>query len=121
MDRETLFKFCVERYGTEPDYPFRDADDIAVLRHGNTRKWYAVVMPVALSVFGIGDGRRADVMNVKVDPLAMGSLLSKKGIYPAYHMNKTTWVSVVLSDVEDVDTVLFLLDMSFSATDRKKQ
>ncbi len=60
-------------------------------------------------------------MNVKVDPLLMGSLLVKKGIYPAYHMNKTTWISVVLDEIEDDGTVLLLVDMSFCETDKKKQ
>ena len=42
-----------------------------------------------------GDGS-VNVLDVKCDPRMIGSLLSEKGFLPAYHMNKSTWISVLL-------------------------
>ena len=41
------------------------------------------------------------------------------GVFPAYHMNKQHWISVVLNDSVDDDTVEMLLDMSYKLTGRK--
>ena len=37
-----------------------------------------------------------DVMDIKCSSMMIGSLLSKKGFLPAYHMNKNHWISIVL-------------------------
>ena len=35
-------------------------------------------------------------LNVKCDPLLIGSLRQKPGSFPAYHMSKTQWITAVL-------------------------
>lgn len=39
-----------------------------------------------------------EVINVKADKARVSALLSRPGYYPAYHMNKKSWVSVILDD-----------------------
>ena len=46
-------------------------------------------------------------------------MLNEKGIYPAYHMSKTHWVSVLLDGSASEDTLSFLIDVSFDLTDKK--
>lgn len=43
-------------------------------------------------------GQTCEVMTVKVNPKDLPQLLQQEGIYPAYHMSKNNWVSVVLDD-----------------------
>lgn len=40
MERSELFEWVKETYGTAPDYPWNDWN--AVLRHAESKKWYAV-------------------------------------------------------------------------------
>ena len=47
------------------------------------------------------------------------SVKNMAGVFPAYHMNKQHWISVVLNDSVDDDTVEMLLDMSYKLTGRK--
>lgn len=42
-----------------------------------------------------------------------------EGYFPAYHMNKTSWITVALDDSVPDDEVKLLLDMSFEATASK--
>ena len=46
----------------------------------------------------------------------MGSLLLEPGILPAYHMQKASWVSILLDGTVDLQQICFLLDVSFSLT-----
>ena len=59
------------------------------------------------------------VVNFKCDPILIGSLLDKEGYFPAYHMNKTSWITVALDGSVPDDEVKLLLDMSFEATASK--
>ena len=121
MDRASVLKLCAQQFGTAPDYPFTDDHETAVLRHADTRKWYAIIMHVPCKVLGIAGDSRVDILNVKIDPRIRGSMLLEKGIYPAYHMSKSCWVSVLLDGSVNEDTVFFLLQESYHLTAKKKK
>lgn len=46
-----------------------------------------------------GDGE-VDILNVKSDPMLIGSYRTQKGFFPAYHMNKENWISILLDQPE---------------------
>ena len=121
MTKQRFFKHCLDTYGTSPDYPFDEDSVTAVLRHADNRKWYAVVMRVSRGKFGLDDDEIVDVVNLKLPTEMFGSFGASDGVYPAYHMNKLHWISVILPDAPD-DVLAFLTNASFEATrsSRKK-
>ena len=118
LSREDVFQLAKKWYGTEPEYPWNDRN--AVLRHQDNKKWYGVILEVGREKLGIPGSGKVDVLNVKCDPILIGSLLSQKGFYPAYHMNKEKWVSILLNTPGMEDNVKSLLDMSYGLTAAKK-
>lgn len=110
--RDMLFAFAAERFGTKPEYLWSRTPDCAVLRCGNNDKWYAIVMDVDGSKLGRPDLEKVDIVNVKCSPLMTGSLLAMDGIFPAYHMNKDSWISVLLNGSVDMEQLKALLEMS---------
>ncbi|MBE6560218.1 MAG: MmcQ/YjbR family DNA-binding protein, partial [Ruminococcaceae bacterium] len=64
---------------------------------------------------GIDSDEVVDVVNMKLPLEMFGSFGAADGVYPAYHMNKLHWISVVLSDAAD-DLVKFLVNASYEAT-----
>ena len=65
-----------------------------------------------------------DLINLKCDPLLIGSLIKEKGIFRAYHMNKSYWISVLLDGSTDDETIKWLLNLSYDLTkvnNRKKR
>ena len=114
MNREDIFHWVKECYHTEPDYPW--ADDNAVLRHKGNRKWYGVILKVREDKLGLPRENEVDVLNVKCEPMLIGSLRMKEGFFPAYHMNKEHWNTVIVSrDVEE-GLVYELIDRSYELT-----
>ena len=98
MTRQELFTWIRQRYGTEPEYPWHDWN--AVLRHNDNIKWYGVVLEVSADKLGLPEAGIIDVLNVKSDPLLIGSLRGQDGYFPAYHMNKEKWLSIQLGKPE---------------------
>ena len=119
MTRQEIFEHCLQQYGTKPDYPWQDWN--AVLRHKENNKWYAVILEVDRKKLGLSEEGVVDVMNVKCDPVLSASLRSQPGYFPAYHMNKDRWLSVLLSGPQPEDEIKGLIDMSFYATLAKKR
>lgn len=120
MTKQEFLKMCFDIYGTSPDYPFDDWLESAVMRHADNRKWYAIVMRVSRRKFGFESDEIIDVVNLKFPTEMFGSFGASDGVYPAYHMNKLHWISVLLSDAS-TDVVSFLLNASFEATKNKKK
>ena len=120
MTKQHFFEYCLDTYSTSPDYPFDEDFETAVLRHADSRKWYAIVMRVSRRKFGIDSDEMIDVVNLKLPTEMFGSFGAADGVYPAYHMNKLHWISVLLPDAPD-DLVQFLVKVSFEATKTKKR
>ena len=115
MTKREFFEYCLDAYGTAPDHPFDEDYETAVLRHGDNRKWYAIVMRVSRRKFGFDCDEVIDVVNLKLPVEMFGSFGSDEGVYPAYHMNKLHWISVLLPDASP-ETVEFLVGASYGAT-----
>ena len=120
MNKQEYFALCTEVYGTLPDYPFEEDFETAVLRHTDTRKWYGIVMRVSRRKFGLDSDEVIDVVNLKLPMEMYGSFGAADGVYPAYHMNKLHWISVLLPDAQ-TDLIEFLTNVSFEATKEKKK
>ena len=120
MTKQEFLQCSLDTYNTSPDYPFDEDFETAVLRHVDNRKWYAIVMRVSRRKFGFESDEVIDVVNLKLPTEMFGSFGASDGVYPAYHMNKLHWISVLLPDAPD-DTVKFLVNVSFEATKSPKK
>ena len=142
MTRQEFLAHCKGAFGAEADYPFEKDFETAVLRHRDNRKWFALVMRVPRRKLGGkqagADGAEArggfcggapgeapggevvDVVNLKLPTELFGSFGAAEGVYPAYHMNKLHWISVLLAEAP-TDLVEFLVGVSFEATKHSKK
>ena len=116
MDRQTVHEYIRKKYKASPEYPWRSYPGYAVFRHEDNKKWFALVMDIPRSRLGLEEDEIIDVVNLKTDPVAAGSLRLEKGIFPAYHMNKDKWISVALDGSVDDEKIKMLLDQSFELT-----
>ena len=116
---EKLLDYALGTYGVAPDHPFSTAPDYAVLRHPDTRKWFALVMDVPRSRLGLRGEEHVDILNIKCDPILSGSLRLQEGYFPAYHMNHDGWLSVLLDGTVPLEEIAPLLDLSFELTMKK--
>ena len=103
-----------EKYGNQLEYLWEKSPDTAVLRHEDSKKWYAVLMRISWDRLDKGREGLVEAVNLKHDCVA--DLLSQKGIYPAFHMNKRYWISLALDDSLSDDDVLDLLEISWNLT-----
>jgi len=114
--RKDILKFALERYGTQPEYPWFPLPNYAVLRHPDNRKWYGIIMDVPRGKLGLSENGTIDILDIKCDPLLIGSLRIEPGFLPAYHMHRENWITVLLDGSVGTDTVFSLLEMSYNLT-----
>jgi len=116
MNREELEAYIVQTYCAEAEFPWARYPNYKVYRHGGNRKWFAVVMDVPGEKLGLQTKASVDIVNVKCDPLMVGSFREEPGFLPAYHMSKENWISALLDGSADGETIKLLLEMSYRLT-----
>ena len=119
MNREELEAYILNHYSTEPDYPWADTPRAAVFRHAGNRKWFALVMEVPRDKLGLPGTEKLDIVTFKCDPILISSLRGETGIFPAYHMNKASWITASLDGSVSAETIELLLDVSYELTKPK--
>lgn len=110
--------YLTENFGDQTDSPFAKFPSFTAFRHPDNQKWYGLVGTVERSKLQLGDEEWSnedlqevvEIINIKVSPNDIPRLTEKNSIYPAYHMSKKSWVTVVLdgkvSDQELFELVL---------------
>ena len=112
--RKILSQYIQDHYAVLPEFLWRKYPTYAVFRHAHNRKWFAIIMNVSGSLFGVADN--VDVMNVKLSPEWITQLSGQVGFAPAYHMNKTHWLTVLLDNTLPEKQIIELLHSSFLQT-----
>lgn len=104
-----------ERYGVKPDFPWKD--DNGVFRHLDNNKWFSLIMYVKWNaLLKDGNTRMVNIMNLKSE-----EHYDIDGIYPAYHMNHKSWISLALDDTLSDSLIMELASKSYNLTRKKRR
>ena len=119
MTKQSFLEYCLNTYGTSPDYPFDDWMESAVLRHTDDRKWYAIAMRVSRRKFGFDSDEVIDVVNLKL-PLEMfgclGAAVSPRIVAPLCRIARRIISSVMPSTPSKPSLPACALRFSFPLT-----
>ena len=115
-----LTALIAAEYGDDPDFPWDKSPDSAVFRNPDNRKWYALVINVDAGKLDKNRSGDVEAVNIKLDENKIPVLLKQKGFYPAYHMNKKSWITIVLDDTLTDERLSALIAESRSFTVGKK-
>lgn len=114
-----IINYAKKKFGTDPEYLWKNDNDSAVFRNRFNKKWYAIIMKVRKESLNIEGTGKVWVINVKCDPVMVGSFINRQGFLPAYHMNKEHWMSILVdSDEVSIDEILNILNISYEIVDK---
>ncbi|WP_373808483.1 MmcQ/YjbR family DNA-binding protein [Streptococcus ferus] len=114
-----LARYLEKTYGDGYDHPFAKSNASAY-RNPSNQKWYALVMTIVRQKLDLGQedwseealAEEIEVINLKVNPAELPALLQLPSVYPAYHMGKKSWVSIVMGEELSDDLLFDLVDKS---------
>ena len=103
-------EYLLEKYGTPLEFPWDDEN--AIVRRNDNKKWYAAFLSVNAKKIGLPIDRPVKIMNVKADPKKIESAIDGRCFFPAYHMNKKHWITLLLDDELDISEIKRWIDES---------
>ena len=116
-----LMEYCERKFGTEPEAPWEDSPDAYTFKTAKRNKWYALFMTIPYKSLGLVAKGTLDVVNIKLPAEKVLDLIDRVHFYPAYHMNKKHWITIVLDKEVDEPLVQQLLEESYGLVEKLKK
>jgi predicted DNA-binding protein (MmcQ/YjbR family) len=119
--REKLIAYVQEHDHAEITYawPHQFPRYCTIHEKGKTA-WYGLIMNVPFLKLGVDKKGEADILNVKLDPEEIQKLIDHHLYFPAYHMSKKDWISILLSREVPFEEITRLLEESHALSLKKK-
>jgi len=111
-----IAKMIKDTFGDIPEFEWEKFEGFGTFKNSSTKKWYALIMNLDRSKLETKSGE-IELLNIKLPEDKIQKLLHKKGYYPAYHMNKKYWISIVLDDTLKDKEIFDLISLSHDLTD----
>ncbi len=119
MNRQEVIDFIENEFDVRPEYLWESFPDYAVFRNRKNKKWFALVAGIEKRKLGLDGNERISVLNVKCDPILIGSLLHNEGFLPAYHMSKKSWITIRLDGSAPDEQIKDLIRLSYELISKK--
>lgn len=107
-----------KKYNVSSEFLWDKYPSYGIFRSKSSNKWFAAILNVDKSKVINNESGEIEIINVKVDDL-VNSYLKEKGIYPAYHMSKKSWITIILNDTCKDEKIMNLIDISYELVNKK--
>jgi len=116
-----ITNLIIDKYGDYPEFLWEKFSDAAVFRNPESKKWYLAILDIDRSK--IQDKRKGfiETAQLKLDPKKIEQLIKQDNFYPAYHMNKKYWMTVILDETVSDEKIMELVAESHSFTEKKRK
>ena len=135
-----VIKYVKEKYGADVEYLWED-NDAGIWRNKDNQKWYGVLMKVKESSFQkstinvikknsinsksaqkylkdnsakSSEDKFLEVLDLRYDKEKTFEVSDFKSVYPAFHMNKKSWISIVLDNSLEDEKVFKYIEHSYN-------
>ena len=109
-----VIEYAKKIYGDREEYLWEKFPDNAVLRRGDTGKWYAAILTVEYSKLGIEREGTAEVIDLRMEPEELEKVVDGKTFFRGWHMNKKRWVSMLLDGTSPLEEIIKRLNDSYN-------
>ena len=108
-----------KKYNVSSEFLWDKYPSYGIFRSKSSNKWFAAILNVDKSKVINNESGEIEIINVKVDDL-VNSYLKEKGIFPAYHMSKKSWITIILDDTCKDEKIMELIDISYEIVNKKR-
>ncbi len=109
-------RYILNKYEDKAIFPFEKFASYGVYKNKKNNKWYAIIMQINARKLDINNDEIIEIINLKLEPSLISSLIDNKHFFPAYHMNKINWLSIILEGNIKDEIIFDLIDKSHAFT-----
>lgn len=110
---QEIIQYVREKYQDELEFLWKSSPNNAIWRNKENQKWYAVLLTISAQKLGINSEEQIEIIDLRYPKEKISDIINNKEIYAGYHMNKKSWITIVLDNRVTTERVIELLDNSY--------
>lgn len=111
-----VIEYVRETYGDELEFLWKRFPQNAIFRRKDNEKWYAALLTVEWKKLNIPVDGTVEIIDLKVKPDEISTLVDGEKYLPGYHMNKRCWVTIPLDGSVPLEEIFRRIDESYALT-----
>ena len=108
-----ILDYAKKKYNSPAEYLWEKFPRNAVCRRQDNEKWYFALLSVQGSKIGLKTDEIVELVDLRAPFDDVPKLLKQPNIYPAYHMNKKHWITIILDGSMPLDEIYKFIDRSY--------
>ena len=109
-----VLEYAKEKYGSDAEYLWPKFPRNAICRRNDNEKWYFAILSVKGSKIGLNTDEIVELIDLRANVEDVPHLIRQPNIYPAYHMNKKHWFTIVLDGSVPIKEIYKYIDISYN-------
>lgn len=114
-----ISSYIIDNYNTVLEFPWDKFPGYGVFKNKKNNKWFSLIFNININKLDKNKSGEIEGINLKIDSKKISELLELESFYPAYHMNKKYWITVILNDTVTDEELFSLIEESYNYTNLK--
>ena len=108
-----IIKHIKQKYDDELEFLWEKFDNNAIWRNKQNNKWYGLLINISKSKLGLESEDIVEIIDLRYQKCNIESIVDNEKIYPGYHMNKKSWITIILDESLETKEIFKLIDNSY--------
>lgn len=115
-----IINYISLKYGDSLEFLWEKSDDNAVWRNKKNNKWYGVLLTIKKEKLGIKSDEMIEIIDLRYQKDSIDTIIDNDAIYPGYHMNKKSWITIRLDNKIETKEIIELVDNSHNLSEESR-
>lgn len=109
-----IIKYIKEKYNDDLEYLWSKFPNNAVWRNKENNKWYGIVLVIPENKLGLDSDSLIEIIDLRYQKDSIKERIDNNKIFPGYHMNKSSWITIKLDETVSTEEIYKLIDNSYN-------
>lgn len=120
--KEDIVTYLEKKYQITSEKPWEKYYEYVTLKTKNSKKWFAVILQVQQKKLDSSKKDNfVDIINIKLNPGKIEALIDNEHYFLAYHMNKKSWITIILDCNTNLEELYELVDESYHLVEKDNE
>ena len=109
-----IIKYIKEKYNDDLEFLWEKFDNNAIWRNKQNYKWYGIILTITKDKLKLESEERIEVLDLRYQKGEVSNIIDNTRIFPGYHMNKDSWITIILDYSVSTKKMEELIDNSYN-------
>lgn len=110
---QQVIQYVKNTYQDELEFLWKRFPDNAIYRRKDTGKWYGAMLVISKQKLGLNSVEKVDILNLRIQPNDLASVVDGVRFFPGYHMNKQHWYTICLDGSVSMEELCQRINASY--------